>query len=234
MKKTLLIAAAALAAGIISSEAQNVYSQNVVGYANVPTPNGGTYLTSVPFKVGVSNGLNEVYSGTMPDGSSVMLWNGAGFDVFIADSGSATGWDDASYNPLTSLPTVPPGKGFFVIPAADVTNTFVGTVAVNVGTSNNMALPNGGTYLVASAVPYAGAVTNGTTSGGGPNLNAVPDGSSIMLWNGAGFSVYIADSGSASGWDDASYNPLSVPPTVSVAQGFFIIPAADYTWTTGL
>ncbi len=37
MKKTLLIAAAALVAGVISSEAQ-VYSANIVGYVNVVMP----------------------------------------------------------------------------------------------------------------------------------------------------------------------------------------------------
>ncbi len=39
MKKTLLIAAAALVAGVISSDAQ-VYSANIVGYVNVACPAG--------------------------------------------------------------------------------------------------------------------------------------------------------------------------------------------------
>ena len=44
MKKTLLIAAAALVAGVISSEAQ-VYSANIVGYVNVVMPAGALVLT---------------------------------------------------------------------------------------------------------------------------------------------------------------------------------------------
>src|ERR1035441_6352568 len=46
--KTLLLSAAALlAAGFVSSQAQPVYSQNIVGYASVPTANGGTYCITV-------------------------------------------------------------------------------------------------------------------------------------------------------------------------------------------
>src|ERR1035438_3189483 len=47
--KTLLLSAAALlAAGFVSSQAQPVYSQNIVGYANVPTPLASTYYTVFP------------------------------------------------------------------------------------------------------------------------------------------------------------------------------------------
>jgi hypothetical protein len=76
--KTPLLAAAALfTAGYTSIQAQ-VYSQNVVGYANVVTPgNGGNnYLISVPFAMGVSNGANEIWpNGALPDGSQILLWN---------------------------------------------------------------------------------------------------------------------------------------------------------------
>ena len=61
MRKTLLMAAAALAAGVISSQA-GVYSANIVGYANVANNIAGkNYFMSVPFNVGVSNGANEVF-----------------------------------------------------------------------------------------------------------------------------------------------------------------------------
>jgi hypothetical protein len=61
MRKTLLMAAATLAAGVISSQAAGVYSQNIVGYVNVASPTAGnSYLLSVPFAIGVSNGANEV------------------------------------------------------------------------------------------------------------------------------------------------------------------------------
>lgn len=240
--KALLLGAAALAAGLMTSQAQ-VYSANVVGYANVATPNGGTYLITVPFNVGVSNGANEVFSSggtpTLPDGSSLLVWTGAGYTTYFSDSTSPSLWDDASFNQLTGAPVLPVGEGFFLIPAGSVTNTFVGTVAVNVGTSNVVTLANGGTYLVAPSVPYAGAITNGNpvTGAGGPglsSLNGLPDGSSLLIWTGAGYTTYFSDSGSPSLWDDSSFNNLPSPPSISVGQGFFIIPAGTFNWKVGL
>ena len=73
MRKTLLIAAAALASSVISSQA-GVYSQNIVGYVNVPTINPAyDYALSVPFTIGASNGANEVFPGTaLPEYSQTL------------------------------------------------------------------------------------------------------------------------------------------------------------------
>jgi len=242
MKKTLLIAAAALAAGIISTQASSVYSQNIVGYANIPTSGGSTYAMSVPFAIGVSNGANEVWplSGgnpTIPDGSQLMLWNGSGFDTYLSDSGSASLWDDNGGNPIPNAPLVEVGQGFFLIPAANTTNSFSGSIAINSGTTNNTVLSGGVTVCIGSVVPYAGAVTNGTSTAGGIALssnNNLPDGSTLQIWNGSGFDTYLSDSGSSSLWDDNGGNPIPVPPSLSIGQAFFFIPAANFTWTQGL
>src|ERR1039457_1044177 len=54
--KTLLLSAAALlAAGFVSSQAQPVYSQNIVGYASVALTGGQYNMMAVPFDLGVSN-----------------------------------------------------------------------------------------------------------------------------------------------------------------------------------
>jgi len=243
MKKSLLIAAATLAVGVISSQA-GVYSQNVVGYANVPLNNGGTYLLSCPFTVGSSNGANEIWplvSGTpsIPDGSTLEIWTGSKFVSYLSDSGSSSLWDDNNGTPIPNSPVLPVGQGFFLIPAGTVTSTFAGAVAVNVGTSNKVTLANGGTYLIAPAVPYAGAITNGNpaTGAGGANLTSLaglPDGSTLEIWNGSTFVSYLSDSGSGSYWDDNNGTPIPAPPSVNVAQGFFLIPAANFTWTVGL
>src|SRR5271170_4448050 len=73
--KTLLVAVAALAATIITSEAQ-VYSANVVGYASVVITGGQYNMLANPFNSGVTNGANEVFngnytanSGYLPDGT---------------------------------------------------------------------------------------------------------------------------------------------------------------------
>jgi len=257
MRKTLLIAASALAASVISSQA-GVYSQNVVGYANIGAPVGGhQYLITCPFKVGVSNGINEVFGTSLPPSSTVLIWNGTGFDTALYDptdpNGSGPGapvWyqgDDST--PLVPLPTLPPGQGFFLVPSAPITNVFAGAVGVNVGTSNKMVLSTGGhQYLVASVVPYAGAVTNGNTSTGGPNLNGLPPSSTLLIWNGTGYGVALYDptdpNGSGPGaplWyqgDDSTpyVDPVTSGnvPNIAVGQGFFLVPSAPYTWTTGL
>ncbi len=58
--KTLLIAAAALAAGVISSQAQ-VYSANIVGYANVVCPASTLVLLANPLDNG-TNTANDVFA----------------------------------------------------------------------------------------------------------------------------------------------------------------------------
>jgi len=242
--KTLLVSAVALfAAGIVSSQAQPVYSQNIVGYASIvsATPNAN-YLETVPFAIGGSNGVNEVFGSNLPLGSKVLIWNGVtlGYDTYYYDDpGDGAGWlanDDATH--LTSFPTLKAGLGFFLVPAGAITNTYAGTVAVNVGTSNKMLLATANAnYLVGSIVPYAGAVTNGNNSTGGPNLNGLPLGSKVLIWNGVtlGYDTYYYDDpGDGAGWlanDDATH---VAPPSITVGQGFFLIPAGSYTWITGL
>ena len=188
--KTLLIAAAALAAGIISSQAQSVYSQNIVGYANIATTSpGANYLISVPFKIGVSNGANEVFP-NLPEFSQIYIWNTATFKYTIVqtDTASPSGWSDAATSVQVSPPVLPVGQGFFLSPSDATTNVFAGSVAVNVGTSNVMTLANAGAnYLVGCVVPYAGVITNGNASGGGPNMNDLPVFSQIYFWNTATF-----------------------------------------------
>jgi len=214
MRKTLLIAAAALAASIISSQAQ-VYSQNVVGYANLPAPTGGKdYLIEVPFAVGVSNGVNEVFGTNLPAFSSILIWNGNGYTSYIYDPTNPDSlpgpnvpvWylgDDAT--PAVPLPTVPAGEGFFLAPNSPMTNLLAGAVAVNVGTSNNTVFATGGKdYLVGAVVPYAGAITNGnyTTGAGGPSINLstpgvaeqeLPQFTSFLFWNGNGYTAALFD-----------------------------------------
>ena len=251
--KTLLLSAAALlAAGITSSQAQ-VYSQNIVGYASVPTLTGGNYyLITVPFVIGGSNGVNEVFGTTLPAPSYVYLWSAASqkFTAIAYDNtdpigaGTSVVWYNQSESAaLTTLPTITPGQGFFLRPGGAVTNTFAGTVAVNVGSSNLMTLGSGGSYyMVASTVPYAGAVTNGNASGGGANLNGLPAPSYIYQWNPA-TQKFVATTydntdpigaGTAQVWYNAQESAIAPVPSINVGDGFFLRPGGAYTWTNGL
>ena len=246
--KTLLIAVAALAAGVISSQAQ-VYSQNIVGYANVVNSVGGqNYFMAVPFKVGSSNGINEVFAGGLPSPSYLNVWNGSGFDVYVYDNtdpaslGTDVVWYQSDdFTALSTFPKLPVGAGFVLNPAGAWTNTFAGAIPVNVGTSNNMTLAAGGqNYFIGCAVPYGGSVTNGNSSTGGPNLNNLPSPSYVNFWNGAGFTVYVYDNtdpaslGTDVVWYQSDDFTPTAPPNITVGQAFVLNPAGPYTWTTGL
>ena len=119
--KTLLIAAAALALSLATSQAQ-VYSANVVGYANVVLPgNGAQSLICNPFDDGNGNQLTNLFT-TLPNQSSITTWGGATFNAAIPFQ--AGNW--------VGNTALPPGIGFFVkngkAGSPTITNTFVGTV----------------------------------------------------------------------------------------------------------
>jgi hypothetical protein len=251
--KTLLLSAAALlAAGIVSSQAQAVYSQNVVGYASVPTVNAGSYYAlACPFAIGASNGLNEVFGSTLSQYSQVLTWSVAsqGYTITLYDPDDPNGigdytdvWyqsDDSTV--VSEIPTVPPGQGFFLLPYAKVTNTFAGVIPINTGATNNTKLANAGSYyMVGSAVPYSGVITNGGGTGMGINLNGLAQYTQILTWNvgSQGYTITLYDPDDPNGigdyadqWyqsDDATVAPA---PTITVGQGFFILPYGSYTWT---
>jgi len=229
MKKTLLIAAAALAAGIISTQASSVYSQNIVGYANVPTPSyGQNYCLSVPFVIGVSNGANEVFSTNLPDYTAVLIYDAAisDYDYYQTLHASPTGWIDQNYITIAP-PVLPVGQGFFLVPGDDnVTNTFCGSIAIATGTTNTMTLPNyGQNYLVGSVVPYAGYATNGLADGKGVNLNGLPDYTAVEIYDAAisDYDYYQTLSTSPTGWIDQNYI-TTAPPIITIGMGFFLVP----------
>jgi len=204
MKKTLLIAAAALVAGIVSTQAQ-VYSANIVGYVNVTITGGGNYsLISNPLNDGNGNQLTNLFT-TLPNQSSITTWNGVGFNAAIPFQ--AGGW--------VGNQQLPPGVGFFVknghgggTPSPAITNTFVGSVAANAGGSVTNVLGLGYT-LAGSILPYAGDLTTD------PNLNlynSLANGSSITTWGGAGYNAAVPFQAGA--W-------VGTQP-VTVGQGYFI------------
>lgn len=174
--KTLLIAAAAaLAAGIISSKAQ-VYSQNVVGYINQVVPAGrfqiiGSSLingsdaanTNMDPNVLVGNGC---YSANADPGTStnttMLYWTGLSFKTYYyynaADagnywgSGNPAGWYTPSGDLLTGLFTNGTSAFIHNTASAPLTNTIVGTVFQN---TNVVYTIKPGLNLISLAVPVA-------------------------------------------------------------------------------
>jgi hypothetical protein len=135
--KTLLLAAAALAATVISSEAQ-VYS-GIVGYVGANVTN--TYvLLSNPLDAG-TNDLNTLL-GTLPNKSTVQVWNGSTFTA-SSKGGTPSVW--------TPDLTVAPGTGFFVKLNSGGTNvTFVGSIDTPVGGSVTNTFPGNITFWLAA------------------------------------------------------------------------------------
>src|SRR5256885_10449229 len=97
MRTKVLLGLAVLAAGAATSMAQsNVYSLNIVGYCNVPTPAGYTFQSN-PMDNGNNSAVvvipnpNPDPSGTSGqlgpwDGSAIQEWTGTGFKVSLFDS----------------------------------------------------------------------------------------------------------------------------------------------------
>ena len=67
MRTKVLLCAAALAASLASSMAQNVYSLNVVGYYNVTIPQNGLYMIANQLNT-TNNTLDNVFA-NVADGS---------------------------------------------------------------------------------------------------------------------------------------------------------------------
>jgi hypothetical protein len=138
--KTLLIAAAALVAGVISSNAQ-VYSANIVGYCQVGLTNGLT-LVSNPLDNG-TNDLNSLFP-TAGFFDTVYQFNGSGFNI-----STYTG----TWSPDL---IVPPGSGVFYSGGANQTTTFTGQFAV----SNLSKSINAGLNIVGSQIPESATLEN--------------------------------------------------------------------------
>lgn len=256
--KTTLLCAAALAAGVVSSMAQsNVYSLNIVGYANVPTPLGYTFQGN-PFVASPSDAAtnvipnpNTVQIGSYPgpmDGSTLQIWTGLGFSVFSFDSETSdttTGFLQGG-NPATP-PALTSGLGYLVnnsSPNHTTNITYVGTVPT--GTNSNVYAVSGRAYAVGSPLPLAGGVS---TVLGFSNPNTVQagtypgplDGSAVefLKVNGAGapqgYSVVDFDSETSDTTTGFLQGGNPTPePTVAIGQGFFFLsesPHGAYTWT---
>lgn len=208
------MAGAALALSLATSQAQ-VYSANIVGYANVLVKGNGAFtLMANPFDDGNGNYATNLLNSALPKKSVLETWNGVTFDS-VQKGGTPPNW------PTNTSVQLPPGTGFFVqngsvgSAAPDLTNTFVGTVAVNVGGSVTNAEPIGFT-LQGSPIPYAGNIAIIGQNGGDANMDfggPLTKKSVIETWNGSTFDS-VQKGGSPATWGGTA--------TVGVGQGFFV------------
>ncbi|HEU5122631.1 MAG TPA: hypothetical protein VFW05_01060 [Verrucomicrobiae bacterium] len=211
--KNLLLSAAALVAGALSVQAQsNVYSVNVVGYVNQPLAAGKFSLIANPLNAGTNN-LTTILSG-IPNGSQVQVWTGSGYQ--LATKGLINGVWSTNLN-------IAPGEGFFVKPSANYTNTFVGSLVIGFGQTNSVNLPGGVFTLAASPLPFSGRLTDVGTNV--LNLNTLPNGSQVQVWNGSGYQL------ATKGLINGQWNTNLL---IQVGQGFFVKPSSAATWSQTL
>jgi hypothetical protein len=231
--KTLLLAGAALAFSLATSQAQ-VYSANIVGYANVLLPGNGQFtLVATPFDDGNGNILSNIITAPLPGGVANPLGQSKITTFGIPTPGVPNIIAKGATGAWSANPSLPPGTGYYIQNgkpgggAPDLTNTFVGTVIPLVAASVTNDIPNG--YSIqGSVIPYAGNIAISLTPGGDANMNvggslSSPDAahrSQITYWNTAGQNPGIATKGITGNWNNTV--------AVGVAQGFYIFnPNAD-------
>jgi hypothetical protein len=229
--KTLLLSAAALAAGVFASQAQtsNVYSANVVGYINRQIVTGGVTAQYSLVANHLQSG-NDVLSNllsTLPANSKVLKFN-AGTQAFVTFTKTAFG---SGWSPTTAgSNTLALGEGAFItLPnGANLTNTFVGTVfqADGVTTPAFVNVLPPGFSLQSFPVPVSMAVTNPAVNLNGA-LPGSPTGSKMLTYNEAGQSyTTFTRTAFGTGWSPSV-------PSVSPGVAFFIFNAASTNrfWT---
>jgi hypothetical protein len=234
MRKTLLIAAAALAVGVISSQAQAVYSQNVVGYVNVPLTNG-VFTILAPALDADGNGTNNTVSSlfTTPSiGDTVYVFNGTTYDVMsyiVKGSGHPVVYTTNWFNngTLAANYAINPGQSVFYLPSANETVTLTGTVLQGTNLVNTYFPAAGSFQLLSSKVPIAGGLTS--VLGYTPTL-----GDNVYIYDNGQYDVYsYISKGSGhpvvyvTNWFN---NGVLSEPVINVGQGFWLQPAASSSW----
>jgi len=217
MRKTLLIAAAALASSVISSQAQ-VYSQNIVGYINVPLASGYTALANqLDFDgTGTNNTVATVFGTNLLSGTTIFGWDNATVSFNSAQWISSKGvfqWK-GSTNLITAALNV--GQGVVIESPASNNITLVGTVIQG----TNITPLATGYNLVSAVAPIAGGLQ--TTLGYVPTVNDV-----VFVYNSTtqvySNSQYISSKGVLK-WSPAE-------PQVAVGQSLFIETTGAEYWT---
>jgi hypothetical protein len=209
--KTLLIAAAALAAGVMHSQAQ-VYSQNIVGYVNVPLSTGYNLVANQldADGTGTNNNIYTTVGTNFPAGTQVLAWSPSA-GVFTISRLLASGkWNG---NNIVVTNAMNPGTGFFINVAAPTNITFVG----NVITGTNSYPVVAGYQIVAPSGPVSGTLD--TTNGYVPTT-----GDQILVWN-ATSGLYTIHRKLAASWNGGG------DPELTVGQSVFLNAVNNSTWT---
>jgi hypothetical protein len=207
--QTLLIAAAALVAGVMSSHAQ-VYSQNIVGYVNVTLVGGQNNLIANQLDLdgtGTNNTLASVFGTSLPNNATLSAWNGSGFDT--ATYSTSSGWSTTSDKFVNEA--LQPGVGFFIKTKASTNVTFVGNVLIGTNTVPVVA----GVSVLSPLDPIAGTLD--TT-----NRFPIANNNTVNVFNGSGFTSYTFSA--TGGWTPSD-------PQLTIGQSVFVNIKKSTNWT---
>ena len=209
--KTLLLTAALAAAGAASATAQNVYSVNAVGYANVPMV-AGFNLVANPFST--SNDQLDAVLSSPPDQTVVYRFVGGTFLPPYTYYTALPGWD-----PIDANSSLPNGEGAFVYSPSAFTATFVGEVPQGAPLHNNFPA---GFSIKGSKVPQQATLSV-------LGLSAPPDQTVVYQFDPAGqtYKVPATYYSALPGWDTDDPNG----PIVGIGEGFWINAPAAADWT---
>jgi len=227
MRTKVLICAAALAASIASSLAQNVYSLNVVGYVNQTLVAGKYTLIANPLDAtmgGTVVGGNNVSNlfPVVPNGSTILPFNPA-----TAQFGTPASYSvgKSGVGAWVNTFDVPPGLGvMFNNPATtNMVVTFVGQVVQ--GPYTVATLGAGRNTLVGSPVPIGGDLTNsvvGLTPHNGDTISTFN--SATAQWASPSSAFTVGKSGVGTWTANLQIGP---------GQGFlYYNPGAANTWVS--
>jgi hypothetical protein len=172
----------------------------------------------------------------MPDGTQLFQWNGTSFNVSTYDTtvgADANNWYNGDESATASTPVMVPGQGFFLlVPSGHTfTNTYVGSVAITVGSTNTLVATGGQYNLIGSVLPVAGAVSNAVINFYPPN------GTQLFQWTGTGFNVSTYDTtvgADANNWYNGDESDTAPTPTINVGEGYFVLPSSTWNWQQSL
>jgi len=214
MRTKVLLCAAALAASLATSMAQNVYSLNVVGYYNVTVPQNG--LALIANQLNTTNNEIQYVIPNAADFTILFKFTGGGFTstTFTGSDQFGNGWDQPNI-------TMNPGEAAFLYDQGNTpggqTLTFVGTVLQG-SLSNNLPLNHIAftSYMVPVATTLDGVNGDPTVT----SSMQVPgeDFDTVYTYNG-GYSTttYEGTDQFGNGWD---YDGTGAGPTIPVGHGF--------------
>lgn len=204
--KALLLAAATGLATLVATNAQVVYSVNVVGYINVDLADGYTMIAN-QLDNGNGNLIVDVLGDQVNEGTFVYKWNGSGYDILNFDFGEWTGVTTA---------TMAPGEGVFVRSIGTATVTMVGEVVEG---ANDVAL-DAGFNIISSVAPVATDLADAGNTWPGA------DGDFFYLYD-------QALNGGQGGYNIVSYDfgEFDGPMVLQVGQAAWVRKAAATTWT---